>query len=78
MERALNASVCMSSRSAIQDILTRFHGSWLVTPETNAQGQLVGCTAVLEQEVLPRGDAYLVSNCISILHYAQYAILCDV
>ncbi|DBA66911.1 TPA: hypothetical protein ACH3X2_002031 [Trebouxia sp. C0005] len=37
------------------DILTRFHGSWLVTPETDAKGQVIGCTAVLEQEVLPRG-----------------------
>lgn len=41
--------------SVTQDILNRFHGSWLVTPETNASGQVVGCTAVLEQEVLPRG-----------------------
>ena len=40
----------------LQDILTRFHGSWLVTPETDARGQIVGCTAVLEQEVLPRGQ----------------------
>ena len=39
----------------MQDILNRFHGSWLVTPETGADGQIVGCTAVLEQDVLPRG-----------------------
>ena len=40
----------------VQDILNRFHGSWLVTPETDANGQVVGCTAVLEQDVLPRGE----------------------
>lgn len=47
----------------MQDILTRFHGSWLVTPETDASGQVVGCTAVLEQEVLPRGKLIAMSLC---------------
>lgn len=39
----------------MQDILNRFHGSWLVTPETDANGEVIGCTAVLDQDVLPRG-----------------------
>lgn len=44
------------------DILTRFHGSWLVTPRTDAHGQLIGCTAVLEQDVLPRGVPAFLAN----------------
>ena len=52
---AMMSAMTFMSRSAVQDILNRFHGSWLVTPETDANGQVVGCTAVLEQDVLPRG-----------------------
>lgn len=44
------------------DILNRFHGSWLVTPETDATGEVVGCTAVLEQDVLPRGVPAFLAN----------------
>ena len=54
---------------ALQDILSRFHGNWLVTPKTNAQGQIIGCTAVLEQEVLPRGQ---------LTHHDHYRCCCRV
>lgn len=53
---AMVSAMTSMSRNAVQDILNRFHGSWLVTPETDANGQVVGCTAVLEQDVLPRGE----------------------
>ena len=51
------SAMAFMSRNAVQDILNRFHGSWLVTPETDATGQVIGCTAVLEQDVLPRGGS---------------------
>ena len=36
-----------------------------MTPETDAKGQVTGCTAILEQEVLPRGNRYThFSSCI--------------
>lgn len=62
-----------TSRNAMQDILNRFHGSWLVTPETSANGQVVGCTAVLEQDVLPRGGVICDSRNVYVMKLQQPA-----
>jgi hypothetical protein len=37
------------------DLLARFHGSWDLRPRRDAAGNIVGCHAVLKQDVLPKG-----------------------
>lgn len=40
----------------MQDLLARFHGSWDLRPKRDADGNIVGCHAVLKQDVLPKGE----------------------
>lgn len=41
----------------LQDLLARFHGSWDLRPKRDAAGNIVGCHAVLKQDVLPKGKS---------------------
>jgi len=38
----------------VQDILAKFNGKWTLTPLKN-NGEVTGCYAVLEQDLLPKG-----------------------
>lgn len=44
-----------SGGATLQDIMSRFHGTWAVKPESDDPAS-PRCSAVLEQEVLPKGD----------------------
>ena len=52
-------------RDPVQDILAKFNGKWTLTPLRN-NGEVTGCFAVLEQDLLPKG-AFL---------YLWYVIFC--
>lgn len=46
----------------VQDILAKFNGKWTLTPLRN-NGEVTGCSAVLEQDLLPKG-AFLQLRCV--------------
>lgn len=50
------SSACDDACRPEQDILSRFHGSWELRPRRDAAGNIVGCHALLEQDVLPKGE----------------------
>lgn len=49
-------------RDPVQDILAKFNGKWTLTP-LRSNGEVTGCSAVLEQDLLPKG-AFLHLQCV--------------
>ena len=43
-----------------QDILSKFNGSWTLTPKHDSDSNSVGTLAVLNQDVLPAGDVHYI------------------
>ena len=50
---------CLIALAIMQDILSRFNGSWSLQPILNEEEtHVVGTRAVLEQDILPAGAAF--------------------
>jgi hypothetical protein len=59
---------------SLQDLLSRFHGSWELRPIKDASGKTTGCHAVLSQDVLPKGEAHCFACTI---HVRWRVVPCD-
>jgi hypothetical protein len=56
----------------LQDLLSRFHGSWELRPiKDSSSGKVTGCHAVLSQDVLPKGEC---EQCLNL--YVCLLLLC--
>ena len=62
----------------MQDILSRFNGSWALRPIKSEDGaRVVGTDAVLEQDILPAGQAFISHPCSPPLHRQHHPpVLC--
>ena len=55
IDASLAAAKTEIGGAALQDIMSRFHGTWAVKPESDDTAS-PRCSAVLDQEVLPKGE----------------------
>ena len=64
IEDSRDAEHITTSFELIQsDILGKFNGLWTLTP-LHGDGEVVGCRAVLDQDLLPKGAQVLPAQCL--------------